>query len=57
MFSPREEGDGAYWWRKELRRRAGILPVAAELLRGAFALETQRRAELNRRWIASGGWE
>ena len=23
-FRPREEGEGAYWWRKELRRRAAL---------------------------------
>lgn len=23
-FTPRAEGDGQYWWRKELRRRAGL---------------------------------
>lgn len=23
-FPPREEGQGAYWWRTELRRRAGL---------------------------------
>lgn len=23
-FRPRENGEGAYWWRAELRKRAGI---------------------------------
>lgn len=23
-FPPREEGQGAYWWRKELRERSGL---------------------------------
>jgi hypothetical protein len=23
-FSPRKEGQGAFWWRSELRRRAGM---------------------------------
>jgi hypothetical protein len=27
-FGPRPEGVGAYWWRTELRRRAGMSPNA-----------------------------
>lgn len=31
-FRPRERGEGAYWWRKELMRRAGITPSTRALL-------------------------
>jgi hypothetical protein len=35
-FRAREEGEGAYWWRPELRRRAALTPEQIESAQAAL---------------------
>lgn len=35
-FRAREEGEGAYWWRPELRRRAALTPEQIEQAKAAL---------------------